>query len=49
MEISNYYVPVALILPLVAIFGILIVTLAMRRVLRSRNRRGSEGTGGDRT
>jgi hypothetical protein len=36
MEISNYYVPVALILPLVAILGILFVTLGMSYVLRRR-------------
>lgn len=43
MEISNYYVPVALILPIFAILGILGVTLAMSYVLRRRRRRqGSE-------
>lgn len=36
MEISNYYVPGALLLPLIAIVGIFAVTLAMRRVLRRR-------------
>ncbi|WP_405220478.1 hypothetical protein [Lentisalinibacter sediminis] len=39
MEISNYYVPVALILPLIAILGILFVTLGMSFVLRRRRRR----------
>lgn len=39
MEISNYYVPVALILPLIAILGILFVTLGMSFVLRRRRGR----------
>ncbi|WP_405243975.1 hypothetical protein [Lentisalinibacter salinarum] len=39
MEISNYYVPVALILPLIAILGILFVTLGMSFVLRRRRSR----------
>lgn len=38
MEISNYYVPVALILPVIAILGILFVTLGMSFVLRRRRR-----------
>lgn len=47
MEISNYYVPVALILPLIAILGILFVTLGMSFVLR-RRRRQEQPQGGDR-
>ncbi|HZX25328.1 MAG TPA: hypothetical protein VFF18_17475 [Woeseiaceae bacterium] len=41
MEISNYYVPVTLILPIIAILGILFVTLAMSFV--ARRRRQDEG------
>lgn len=50
MDISNYYVPVALILPLVAIAGILFVTLAMSYVLRrrrGRERQPGESDGSD--
>jgi len=42
MEISNYYVPVTLILPITAILGILFVTIAMSFVLRRRRRREGE-------
>lgn len=42
MEISNYYVPVTLILPIIAILGILFVTLGMSFVLRRRRRREGE-------
>jgi len=51
MEISNYYVPVTLILPMIAILGILFVTVAMSFVLRRRRRREGErspGPGEDR-
>lgn len=51
MEISNYYVPVALILPIVAILGILFVSLAMSYVLRRRRDRDTgavERDGNDR-
>jgi hypothetical protein len=47
MEISNYYVPVTLILPLVAIPGILFVTLATSYVVRRRRREESETAGRD--
>lgn len=43
MEISNYYVPVTLILPIIAILGILFVTLAMSFVARRRGRGRDEG------
>jgi hypothetical protein len=45
MEISNYYVPVTLILPLVAILGILFVTLATSYVVRRRRREESGDSG----
>ncbi|WP_405238758.1 hypothetical protein [Lentisalinibacter orientalis] len=45
MEISNYYVPVALILPVIAILGILFVTLGMSFVLRRRRSRERPPTG----
>ena len=45
MEISNYYVPVALILPMVAILGILFVTLASSYVVRRRRGRESGNPG----
>jgi uncharacterized membrane protein len=44
METSDYYVPVTLILPIIAILGILFVTLAMSFVVRRRRRRDSEGS-----
>jgi len=42
MEISDYYVPVTLILPIIAILGILFVTIAMSFVVRRRRRRDGE-------
>jgi len=47
MEISNYYVPVALILPLVAILGIALVTLGMRRVLLRRRQQQQDAAGSE--
>jgi uncharacterized membrane protein len=50
MEISDYYVPVTLILPIIAILGILFVTIAMSFVVRRRRRRdgGRSGQTGER-
>ena len=38
MEISNYYVPVILFLPVIAILGIVLVSLSMSYLVRRRQR-----------
>ncbi len=45
METSDYYVPVTLILPIIAILGILFVTIAMSFVVRRRRRRDGGRSG----